>query len=358
MATELHMHTLSGASDRAAFLRDFVALPGRVRRDPYRVGLASPGATQWLFEAGLTAEREAWVATRGGEVVGRLHANKSWTRPEAGYIGFYEIDLAQDDHASIARALLETAEGWLRDHGAKEIFGPIDWCTWFSYRFLLPQDPNLGKGRLCAWEPVTPPEFVAHWESAGFSVAEMYHSTPVEHGSESTLLKTAEAMRPAYEGAVAAGFTFRNLATGAALIEESRDLYDVNMRGFAGNYLFEPVPYEVYRTTIAATAASFDPAMSFWVHSPEGQPVAYFYAFQDQDYMVGKTLVVVPEYRSRALIPATGHLAIPVAAARGIPTLIRALVREGNKSDRLTRSADAHAKSTWRHDYALFGKTV
>ena len=60
MATELHLSTLSGAPDRAAFLREFVALPGRVRRDPYRIGLASPGAAQWLFEAGLTGLRKSW----------------------------------------------------------------------------------------------------------------------------------------------------------------------------------------------------------------------------------------------------------------------------------------------------------
>jgi hypothetical protein len=355
---DVHLRTLSAAADPAEFLDAFTALPSRVRRDPYRVGLASPGAAKWMLGLGLSPHREAWLATREGRVIGRVHANTSWSRDVVGYIGFYEVDLGEADHALVARALLEAAEGWLRERGVREIYGPVDWCTWFSYRLLMPETPEQPHGRLCAWEPVTPPEFLAHWESAGFEVFELYHSTPMLHAPEATLAATAEAMRPAYEGAIAAGFTFRNLAAGAALVEESRDLYDVNMRGFAGNTLFEPIPFEVYRATIGALAATFDPAMSFWVHAPTGEPVAYLYSFQDGDYYVGKTLVVVPEYRNRALIPATGHLSLTVAAARGIPTIVRALVREGNKSDRLVRSADAHATTPWRHAYALLAKNA
>lgn len=358
MTTELTLNALSSAVDRGTFFEEFAALPTAVRPEAYRVGLQAPSSTKWLLDLTLTAAREAWLATRHGRVVGRIHANLSWTRNDVGYIGFYEVDLGQEDHGAIAKALLDTATAWLAAQGAKELYGPIDWCTWFSYRFMLPQDPARTHGRLCWWEPVNPPEFVAHWESAGFEVAEHYSSKPSEHGAGASVAVTAALMKPAYDNAIAEGFVFRAFKQGEELLEEAPNLYAVNMAGFAGNFLFEPIPFEIYRATLTGLVGKVDLGMSFWVLAPDGKPAGYIYSFQDQDYYVGKSLVVLPEYRSKALMPATGHLTLSECSKRGIPTVISALMRQGNRSERLMRSADAHAESNWRHEYVLYGKKL
>lgn len=356
MTNELELHTLSAAEDKAAFLEAFAQLPQACRAEEFRVGLQAPAATKWLLNLALTSEREAWVALRGGRVVGRLHANVSWTRDDIGYIGFYEVDLRENDHGAIATALLGAATAWLEARGRREVYGPIDWCTWFSYRFLVPQEPGRTHGRLCWWEPVTPPEFIEHWESAGFEVAEHYSTKPSEHGAGASVALTAEAMRPAYESALAAGFTFRPFKQGEAVLEEAPELYEVNMKGFSGNFLFEPIPFEVYRATLTGIAGKIDLGMSFWVRTPEDTPAGYIYSFQDQDYYVGKSLVVLPEHRSRALMPAAGHLTLSECSKRGIPTVISALMRQGNRSERLMKSSEGHAASSWRHEYVLLGK--
>ncbi len=358
MTNELVLETLSAAADREAFIEEFITLPTACRPEPYRIGLQAPSSTKWLLNLSLSETREAWLAKRDGRVVGRLHANQSWTRTDVGYIGFYEVDLRETDHANIAKELLDAASAWLEAQGCKDLYGPIDWCTWFSYRFMLPQDPARTHGRLCWWEPVNPPEFVAHWESAGFEVAEHYSSKPSEHGAGSSVAVTAELMKPAYDNAIAEGFVFRAFKLGEELLEEAPDLYAVNMEGFSGNFLFEPIPFEVYRATLTGLVGKIDLGMSYWVLAPDGKPAGYIYSFQDADYYVGKSLVVLPEYRSKALMPATGHLTLSECAKRGIATVISALMRQGNRSERLMRSADAHAESNWRHEYVLFGKEL
>jgi hypothetical protein len=358
MTNDLELHALSSAEDKPAFLEAFAQLPQECRAEDYRVGLQAPSATKWLLSLAFTAEREAWVARRGGRVVGRVHANASWTRDDIGYIGFYEVDLREHDHRRIAAALLDAATRWLEARGRREVYGPIDWCTWFSYRFLVPQDAGRAQGRLCWWEPVTPPEFIEHWASASFEVAEHYSSKPAEHGAGATVALTAEAMRPAYERALADGYTFRPFKQGEAVLEEAAELYDVNMKGFSGNFLFEPIPFEVYRATLTGIAGKIDLGMCFWVRTPEDTPAGYLYAFQDKDYMVGKSLVVLPEHRSKALMPAAGHLTLSGCAKRGIPTVISALMRQGNRSERLMKSSESHAESSWLHEYVLLGKKL
>ena len=358
MTNDLELQALSSAHDKAAFLEAFAQLPEACRGEDYRVGLQAPSAPKWLLNLALTGEREAWVARRGDRVVGRVHANASWTREGVGYIGFYEVDLDERDHRSIAASLLTAATQWLEARGRREVYGPVDWCTWFSYRFLVPQDAGHHQARLCWWEPVTPPEFLEHWEAYGFEVAEHYSTKPSEHGAGASVALTAEAMRPAYESALAAGFTFRPFKQGEAMLEEAPELYDVNMKGFAGNFLFEPIPFEVYRATLTGIAGKIDLGMCFWVRTPEDTPAGYVYCFQDHDYAVGKSVVMIPEYRSKTLMPAAGHLTLTECAKRGIPTVVSALMRQGNRSERLLKSSESHSESTWLHEYVLLGKKL
>ena len=76
------------------------------------------------------AEAEYFLAWRDGEVVGRISAQVDHRFNEFqdngwGLFGFFE---AEDDQ-EIATALLETAEGWLRERGRDRMVGPMDFNT-------------------------------------------------------------------------------------------------------------------------------------------------------------------------------------------------------------------------------------
>ena len=113
-------------------LRRFIDLPFRLYAGsrfwvpPLRMDIAaklSPKKNPF-FEHG---EMQAFLATRGDEVVGRIAAIKNGKHLEkwddgAGFFGFLE---AEDDPEVFA-ALFQTAEGWLKARGLKSARGPVD----------------------------------------------------------------------------------------------------------------------------------------------------------------------------------------------------------------------------------------
>ena len=76
------------------------------------------------------AEAEYFIAWRDGEPVGRIsaHVDRNFNEfqdNEWGLFGFFEVD----DDAEAASALLEAAEGWLRERGRDRMVGPMDFTT-------------------------------------------------------------------------------------------------------------------------------------------------------------------------------------------------------------------------------------
>ncbi|HEV3228032.1 MAG TPA: hypothetical protein VGY97_01060 [Solirubrobacteraceae bacterium] len=76
------------------------------------------------------ADAEYFLAWRGDEVVGRITAHidrhfNDFQDNAWGMFGFFE----SEDDPETARALLESAEGWLRDRGRDRMVGPMDFTT-------------------------------------------------------------------------------------------------------------------------------------------------------------------------------------------------------------------------------------
>jgi GNAT superfamily N-acetyltransferase len=113
-------------------LRRFIRLPWRIyRNEPHWVPPLVYERRRFLdrkknpfFTHG---EAEYFLAWRGDEVVGRVTAQvdsdfNEFHRNEWGMFGFFE----SEDDPEVARALLEAAEGWLRERGRDRMVGPMD----------------------------------------------------------------------------------------------------------------------------------------------------------------------------------------------------------------------------------------
>jgi len=122
------------------------------------------------------ADAELFIAERDGEAVGRItaHIDYRWDEFQGGSDGMFGFFDAVDD-PDVARALVETAEGWLRDKGRARMLGPMDFTMndecgiliegydepsmilepWHPlyYRRLLEDELGLGKAMdLLMWE--------------------------------------------------------------------------------------------------------------------------------------------------------------------------------------------------------------
>jgi GNAT superfamily N-acetyltransferase len=76
------------------------------------------------------AEAEFFLAWRDGEPVGRISAHidgnlNEFQDNDWGLFGFFE----SEEDPEVARALLEAAEGWLRERGRDRMVGPMDYTT-------------------------------------------------------------------------------------------------------------------------------------------------------------------------------------------------------------------------------------
>jgi GNAT superfamily N-acetyltransferase len=116
-------------------LKRFVKLPWRIyRNEPLWVPPLILDRKQFLdrrknpyFEH---AEAEYFIAERDGEPVGRITAHVDHRLNEVqgsdwGQFGFFECE----DDPVIAKALLETAEAWVRERGHERMVGPMDFST-------------------------------------------------------------------------------------------------------------------------------------------------------------------------------------------------------------------------------------
>jgi GNAT superfamily N-acetyltransferase len=134
--TDIKIRLVSTKADKQAF----IDLPFRLYAgDPNWVpplksdvmATITPGKNPW-FEHG---EAQLFLAERDGHIVGRISAHLDYLAlaqppeqgmgPGVGNWGFFE---AED--ADVAKVLLETAEGWLRDKKMVRALGPLSLSIW------------------------------------------------------------------------------------------------------------------------------------------------------------------------------------------------------------------------------------
>ena len=134
--TDIKIRLVSTKADKQAF----VNLPFRLYADdpnwvpPLKsdvMATITPGKNPW-FEHG---EAQLFLAERDGHIVGRISAHLDYLAlaqppeqgmgPGVGNWGFFE---AED--ADVAKMLLETAEGWLRDKKMVRALGPFSFSYW------------------------------------------------------------------------------------------------------------------------------------------------------------------------------------------------------------------------------------
>jgi GNAT superfamily N-acetyltransferase len=165
---EFHIEPVSGRKQ----LNEFIAAPWPIYRDdPNWVPPLLFEQKQRLTSKNPFFEHahwQAWLARRNGRVVGRISAQIDRLYQErhgqkTGYFGMLE---APDD-ARLFAGLLQTAEGWLREHGMERVRGPFNLsineeCGLLVEGFDSPPSIMMGHAR---------PYHGRHIEAAGYSGA-------------------------------------------------------------------------------------------------------------------------------------------------------------------------------------------
>ncbi len=344
----IRIENLLSAAPRADFASRFASVPSAVRRDPYRVNLLPAEILKRFVELPWPAPKDFFIAIAGDRAIATLSATVSGANPEQGFIGFYECDLQHPLAVQASRALQTAAEAFLRNSGAKKILAPVNYNTWFQYRFLKPTDERP----LYAWEPVMPPEYLQHFLDAGYVEAVPYIS--LAHLDYAPLI---EGLSPYVERALQKGYRFRPFDAARFLDREVPIVYDITMESYEGNFLFEPIPFEAFRDLYVPVARKMDFSLCFFLLSPEGREIGFYFSFIDEQnpgHYVMKTIGLKHEARGGGLSNAMVCHGAMLARDQGATRAIQALAR----NDAQSRSYARYAPTQWEHDYVLVEKVL
>ena len=143
MTSPLTIRPIHSKADR----KKFVDLPFRLYRDdpnwvpPLKseaLGLITPEKNGWFSHA----KAQLFLAEQDGRAVGRISAHidtLALTMPaDQGFgPGCGQFGLFDAENEAIAKALIATAEQWLRDQGMTRVIGPISMSVWEEPGLLI-----------------------------------------------------------------------------------------------------------------------------------------------------------------------------------------------------------------------------
>jgi GNAT superfamily N-acetyltransferase len=351
MRIEAFSSTLSEQSKSDKFITDFCMAPEQVRKGKYNIGLIPSDLWKDFLAATSRKTKEFWVAYEDEQVIGRIGASLSGASLSTGYFGFFEVDLDVNPRAA-TNALLTNACHWLQSQEQKEVIGPVDFNTWFPYRFRLTDSDS----RLFTWEPVNPPEYVELIQEAGFQITDLYHSTAF--GNLPLYLEKTEA---SYRRALEARFSFRRLES-EQLESDIATLYHISIESFRDNFLFEPISQTLFSQLYLRIANKDKTAVSYLVENPNNDGVALLFAFLDEwrhgelteSFVVLKSMAVMPEARRKGLSNALTYRAVKDAIDSGAQYAVTAMVKTGNLSEIYAKKGEL----LWQHHYGLLAKPL
>jgi len=144
-----------------------------------------------------------FVASQNGVDVARcsaiINSHAVEDGEQVGYVGMWECI----DDEQVAHRLIDAAVAELVGKGCTRIVGPMDFSTWYNYRFCLgPFDGNP-----IMLEPYTPEHYDAHWRSYGFTVRLTYLTTVLNSIPDGLNMPGSSR----FDTALAEGYTFVHL---------------------------------------------------------------------------------------------------------------------------------------------------
>lgn len=272
----------------------------------------------------------------------------------SGLIGHYEAI-----NADVGRAVLEAAHQLLAERGVRRVVGPMNGSTWMRYRLALPPELGDHNADACwfAGEPSNAMDYAAHWQSAGFTVAQLYESR-------------SEALSDQVLTSVSTSITYSNTQTTVRIRcfepdrfdEELEILHRISLDAFAENRYYAPIDLATFRALYAPFRGRLDASFVLLAERSPGEPVGFVFAYADPNSVVHgrptrlivKTLATARSARGERVSSALLDAVRTRARAQGFQQVISALMHADNATRRMAERRDA----TLFRRYALFERGV
>lgn len=279
--------------------------------------------------------------------VATLFSNLRISDPKTAY-----FSLIEGDKPEALTKIIQTAETWMTEKGAKESIGPLCLNTFLPYRFRKNVSPETSFFR---WEPSFFDTHCQHFIQSGYQSHMTYHSTGMTDIEE--MIQVCEK---SYLNSLQKGYSYE--FPEQLKEEDLKDLFQITMESFKDNDYFDPISYPLFQKIYSTPALSTRLEYFSWVKNKDQKRVGYLLAFKDRalnkedknEYIVWKSLVVHPSERGEGLSHALLYVGSKKAKLNGLKNQIGALIRSGNKSE----SSVKKQSNLWKNEYQLLRKEL
>jgi hypothetical protein len=241
--------------------------------------------------------------------------------PGVGLVGFFACT-----NTSVGSSVLKEACDWLKQkHGISNVYGPINGTITRDYRFNLSDDYQI------PGEPVNPAWYVDVFKDAGFTVYNRYVSGISKHYN--LLAKFYAAKKPAkkYSHIVLRPYDNDTQKKDLRLYHELMNAI------FPQNSIYCPVlSWEERVYNMSDKSPLFDPKYTFFLED-NAKAIGFIVAHAYNDWLVIKTIGLLPEYRGKHLSGLLIKQVHDQANKDGLGAAVYSTIRVGNSVYKMKR---------------------
>lgn len=337
---------LVSLNDHPDWKEVFCNLSNRLLSDAEKTYFLKPEYASKIMDIQFPVPSEAFFfEDPTGEFFARILLQGSVLDPNVGHWGLFCMS-SLPKHEDMFLKLWPQIEEWFKSRGMNKIVGPYLYTTFFPYRLRSDDLPER-----FGWEPNQPKIDFALFKKLNFKVEQTYFTNFLDSYGSFATKGTREL-----EESLKLGFKMREI-TKATIEADVKIIYDLSMAGFTDNYLFAPIPYELFKSIYIPSFQSVDLRLSCIQEDPQGKPVGFNFTFIMDGQIVIKSVCVAPEYRGKGLLNA-GIRHSMLRAMELFPEVQKiatALIHEDNGPSKHVANQTQDRK---RHEYVLMSKDL
>lgn len=240
------------------------------------------------------------IFEKGGSS-GTLIVNKKMKNHQAMF-GFVTLSGDKEE----ARMLFASMEKRAKELGYRSLVGPINYCTWMSYRWAISRF-DLKFFPDCD----NPPFYNDIVKDLGYKELYTYRSAVID--IDNPLSEMGEVV---YRKKLEEGYRFK-LFEGREALTQAKEIYAVSKDAFSDAYLYSELPYEAFEDLYMSWIKKLD--TSLVVAYKDGEAAGYVFGYENPagEGFISKTSAVKKEYQKHKLYIALLYLGSRLVKSKG-----------------------------------------
>lgn len=221
--------------------------------------------------------------------------------------GFAELSEDREEWVSVFQAMEDRA----RELGHHSLIGPVNYCTWMSYRWAMSRF-DLKFFPDC----LNPPYYPKFIEELGYRPLYTYRSAEIK--IDNPLRKMGEQL---YEEKSREGYSFRTFE-GEEGLTHVREVYEISKDAFSDAYLYSELPYEVFEKLYLSWVKEVNISLILAYYKEE--PIAYVFGYESPvgDEFISKTSAVKKSHQKHKIYLVLLYLGSRLVEEKGYDSML------------------------------------